>query len=61
MSGIVYTTVDFKPRKNSTELYANLGMHRATAGDADTEHAEMVEYTMLAIKQWMVMKQEVSD
>ncbi|KAF7668807.1 hypothetical protein LDENG_00287040 [Lucifuga dentata] len=55
MNGIVYTTVDFKPHQKPTELYANMGMHRARAGapnsTCSTEQAGMVEYSTLAIHQ----------
>lgn len=54
-SGVVYTTVDFRAQQKSTELYANLRMHKTQAGASDstwsTEHAEMVEYSTLAIHQ----------
>ncbi|KAG7520062.1 hypothetical protein JOB18_021943 [Solea senegalensis] len=51
MSGVVYTTVDFRAHQTHAELYANLGMPKTRAGSPHTEHAEMVEYSTLAIHQ----------
>ncbi|XP_056240582.1 uncharacterized protein LOC130174617 [Seriola aureovittata] len=49
MSGIVYTTVDFRAHEKPTEVYANLRMPKTQA--ADTERADIVEYSTLAIHQ----------
>ncbi|XP_029363072.1 uncharacterized protein LOC115046689 [Echeneis naucrates] len=51
MSGIVYTTLDFRAHQKPTEVYANLKKPKTQAGAADTAHAEMVEYSTLAIHQ----------
>ncbi|XP_045912260.1 uncharacterized protein LOC123975116 [Micropterus dolomieu] len=55
MSGIVYTTVDFRAHQKPTELYANLRMHETQAGGPNStwsaEHDGMVEYSTLAIHQ----------
>ncbi|XP_008294545.1 uncharacterized protein LOC103368072 [Stegastes partitus] len=47
ISGIVYTTVDFRAHQKPDEVYANLSMHKARA--EASEHAGMVEYSTLAI------------
>ncbi|XP_035511735.1 uncharacterized protein LOC118323813 [Morone saxatilis] len=53
MSGIVYTTVDFRAHQKTTEVYANLRMHKTQVGVPDStwsaEHDGMVEYSTLAI------------
>lgn len=49
MSGVVYTTVDFRAHQKPTEVYANLRMHQTRVGDSDAEHADTVEYSTLAI------------
>ncbi|GAA6222843.1 uncharacterized protein LOC108876568 [Lates japonicus] len=51
MSSIVYTTVDFRAHQRPKEVYANLRMPTTRAGAPDTEDAEMVEYSTLAIHQ----------
>ncbi|XP_040915807.1 uncharacterized protein LOC121196603 isoform X2 [Toxotes jaculatrix] len=51
VSGIVYTTVDFRPHQKPTEVYENLKTPRTRAGAPETELAEMVEYSTLAIHQ----------
>lgn len=60
MSGIVYTTVDFRAHQKPTELYANLRMHETQAGGPNStwsaEHDGMVEYSTLAIHQWIHVK-----
>ncbi|XP_029995623.1 uncharacterized protein LOC115423059 [Sphaeramia orbicularis] len=55
LSGIIYTTVDFKAHQKPTELYENLRMHTTQEGEEApesawrTEHAGTVEYSTLAI------------
>lgn len=60
MSGIVYTTVDFRAHQKPTEVHANLRKHTTQAGAPDptwsTEHDGMVEYSTLAIHQWILVK-----
>lgn len=55
MSGIVYTTVDFRAHQKPTEVYANLRMQKTQAAAPDSitsaEHDGMVEYSTLAIHQ----------
>lgn len=55
MSGIVYTTVDFRAHQKPTEVHANLRKHTTQAEAPDptwsTEHDGMVEYSTLAIHQ----------
>lgn len=55
MSGIVYTTVDFRAHQKPTEVYANLRMQKIQAAAPDSitsaEHDGMVEYSTLAIHQ----------
>ncbi|XP_054465864.1 uncharacterized protein LOC129100292 [Anoplopoma fimbria] len=55
MSGIVYTTVDFRAHQRPTEMYANLRMHKTQARSPDStwsaEPDGMVEYSTLAIHQ----------
>ncbi|XP_051805876.1 uncharacterized protein LOC127534542 [Acanthochromis polyacanthus] len=49
MSGIVYSTVDFRAHQKPDEVYANLSVHKTRAEAPDSEHAGMVEYSTLAI------------
>lgn len=51
VSGVVYTTVDFRAQQEPTELYANLRMQKTRAGALmeREEHAGMVEYSTLAM------------
>ncbi|XP_029291788.1 uncharacterized protein LOC115011000 [Cottoperca gobio] len=55
MSGIVYTTLDFRAHQKPTEVYANLRMPKTQAGAPDStwseEHDGVVEYSTLAIHQ----------
>ncbi|KAG7472602.1 hypothetical protein MATL_G00110450 [Megalops atlanticus] len=53
VSGIVYTTVDFKPRENPAELYANLRVPRSPAASSPETSPEpdyAVEYAALAVR-----------
>lgn len=56
VSGIIYTTVDFRAPQKPTEIYANLRMPKTEVGAAETECPEMVEYSTLAIHQWIHIK-----
>lgn len=60
MSGIVYTTVDFRAHQKPTEVYANLGMHKTQAGAPDSnwsaERDGTVEYSTLAVHRWIRAK-----
>ncbi|XP_024862048.1 uncharacterized protein LOC108236753 isoform X2 [Kryptolebias marmoratus] len=47
-SGIVYTTVDFRPHQEPEGVYANLRMQKGP--DPDVDHAGMVEYSTLAVQ-----------
>ncbi|KAE8293393.1 hypothetical protein D5F01_LYC08504 [Larimichthys crocea] len=53
ISGIVYTTVDFRAHQKPSEVYANLKTYKTQMGDPDstwsTELDGMVEYSTLAI------------
>ncbi|KAF3696810.1 hypothetical protein EXN66_Car012488 [Channa argus] len=55
MSGIVYTTVDFRTQQKPHELYTNLMLCKTGAGAPSStwsaEHAGMVEYSTLAMNQ----------
>ncbi|XP_007570933.1 uncharacterized protein LOC103151041 [Poecilia formosa] len=48
-SGIVYATVDFKPRQKPEGVYANLKEHRTGESSSQADNAGMVEYSTLAI------------
>ncbi|KAL6119752.1 uncharacterized protein ACO6RY_04266 [Pungitius sinensis] len=55
VSGMVYTTVDFRAHPRPTEMYANLRMHKAQEGSPDSswraEDEGTVEYSTLAMHQ----------